>query len=707
MFKPGEPALVDPQYLKERGREELSPEVEVVSYQGPVLKRLVGVRFKGGVATAIPEVNLSRPLPEEIQRSEIDLRVEALLLKEKTSGIESDLKWVLHGGVEALVRELLKNPATLFSDWRGHFKDGKDFTRAVWGFKQDISHIQLFDITLGQALDLKEVFADPGAPPLPEPIRIRRGMYFRCPSCGNRLQMGTDGRRFYVMGDPCEFPKGFEVSEWELNVPSGKLVVANDLRDWYPIDGDFDIETERGLHETAMAYAEAGMSHAFVGNTCPGVYRERRKGSYSIKNSRSSKNIASICTDLWWYSLCDYEDLKRRGAYYTPDNDMDDYLEKFCSVVDVKPGVYRFRHYNGVDRDEQTVRFADFKWVREPEPYKDFISEEEGKESSVEMILAAHMNACPSLFLPGRPGGEYKDRIPYDECTPKQQARAVAQVADHLMCTLGNGVEWHPNGFPRTRIPKGTEPVTVPSFGREHWYPFSGGYGVIPQAAGIKASGYAPQTKLDMPLAPGFVLLALNICQSIISYGQSPRLNMDVWPPTYMKGQVRHQMHLCAESYRALRKKYPNLVWDKDFDAWMNEWLVKEWIERFDLGPDHPPKYMWPPKPKNEKTGEFFEFELAPNGTLVRYESTSKEFGDVWYSDEKSRTPRHLVGRVVGPAEATNIGSLLEVTFDYGTDYMRGTEVRFAIRKEDLSKVRQFDDPEEYQRLLGELSESP
>jgi|APSaa5957512622_1039677.scaffolds.fasta_scaffold282395_1 hypothetical protein len=40
--------------------------------------------------------------------------------------------------------------------------------------------------------------------------------------------------------------------------------------------------------------------------------------------------------------------------------------------------------------------------------------------------------------------------------------------------------------------------------------------------------------------------------------------------------------------------------------------------------------------------------------------------------------------------------------FEYGVPHMMDT--RLAFRVEDLTAVRQFDDPEEYQSLLAECS---
>ena len=54
-----------------------------------------------------------------------------------------------------------------------------------------------------------------------------------------------------------------------IEIPSGKLVCANDLREEFPLerDDDFDINETVGIKQTIEAYGKSKMFHGFVGNS--------------------------------------------------------------------------------------------------------------------------------------------------------------------------------------------------------------------------------------------------------------------------------------------------------------------------------------------------------------------------------------------------------------------------------------------------------
>jgi hypothetical protein len=204
-----------------------------------------------------------------------------------------------------------------------------------------------------------------------------------CPSCGvQRFDLETNGQALRLSGERCSLPNGFPLNEWELNVPSGKMVVANDLREWFPLPvEESDCGTVIGSRAISNAYAAVGLAHASVGNSCPGVYRVA-DGRYKVACEPADdyvplagappfegERVAIICTDLWWYSLCDFDEIERR-------------IEKFggvgsrgrYEVIDVKPGVYRFRHNDDArsNRGQAEVLFSTFEWVRESDPVQSF-----------------------------------------------------------------------------------------------------------------------------------------------------------------------------------------------------------------------------------------------------------------------------------------------------------------------------------------------
>lgn len=107
-----------------------------------------------------------------------------------------------------------------------------------------------------------------------------------------------------------------------LNVPSGKMVFADSLPGFETL-GDFDVNTVEGKMKQTMAMAEIGCAHAYVGNSCPSIYRVNFKKfivaevGWTKKTGRKlpgpGKDVGSITTDLWWYSFADLQEFVRRS----------------------------------------------------------------------------------------------------------------------------------------------------------------------------------------------------------------------------------------------------------------------------------------------------------------------------------------------------------------------------------------------------------
>lgn len=81
-------------------------------------------------------------------------------------------------------------------------------------------------------------------------------------------------------------------------------------------------------------------------------YDEDTEDEYSVPGER----VAGICTDLWWYSIVDYNDYIRRTG---------EEPGKWCYIVDVKPGTYRVTHrYHLLDRNaNNTDHYAIISWI--------------------------------------------------------------------------------------------------------------------------------------------------------------------------------------------------------------------------------------------------------------------------------------------------------------------------------------------------------
>lgn len=272
-----------------------------------------------------------------------------------------------------------------------------------------------------------------------------------CYECGQYLKIATDGLNFWV-ADPCECPEEGPI-EFELNVPSGSIVYADNLSPAFHVLGMHNINTRLGLIRTTLDHAAIGCAHGYVGNSCPGIYQKDGKGDRFVIGDRKlgyrKKHIrvGSICTDLWWYSLADADEFFRRGG-------TEDMIQGRFNVV---PGVYKFSHTYGsiYAKGREQAAYAAFKKVREPDPVKDYLESFRALNLTAGQVAAQSMKRWPTLY--GGPDG-------------------VQRVADQTFVVIGGCEDWHPNGFPIWQPDNDStiEPVEIPKFDKSYkWYPVS------------------------------------------------------------------------------------------------------------------------------------------------------------------------------------------------------------------------------------------
>jgi hypothetical protein len=94
--------------------------------------------------------------------------------------------------------------------------------------------------------------------------------------------------------------------------------------------------------------AAIGCAYGPVSNSCPGLYRTG-PDTYVIANPDCEEEspslsddtlLAGICTDLWAYSIPDFEHWTSRGGTAEKLNGAE-------TIVEVRPGTYRFTHHSG------------------------------------------------------------------------------------------------------------------------------------------------------------------------------------------------------------------------------------------------------------------------------------------------------------------------------------------------------------------------
>ncbi|MER0476828.1 hypothetical protein ABR737_00395 [Streptomyces sp. Edi2] len=198
---------------------------------------------------------------------------------------------------------------------------------------------------LPKRADKVMVFAEPGEEPFVAGVR------WRCATCDEPPTYVVRDGTVHVQ-DPCPYPNGI-TTEITLDVPSGKLIVTDDLRDVYDVDfhAGASYGTALGEAQVIKAMAALGCAYGPVGNTSPGLYRTQEKDSYVIASPTLDDNdipslpkedrLAQIDTALWAYSIADYEGWKAKGG--APGQKL---LGEY-TVVDVTPGTYKFSHHTG------------------------------------------------------------------------------------------------------------------------------------------------------------------------------------------------------------------------------------------------------------------------------------------------------------------------------------------------------------------------
>ncbi|MGW4890756.1 hypothetical protein ACWEQL_00580 [Kitasatospora sp. NPDC004240] len=207
----------------------------------------------------------------------------------------------------------------------------------------------------------------PGWVPMP---RVLAPHLFDCAMCGALPEVEVTDAAVLIKG-PCPYPDGIQTTEITIDVPSGKLAVADSLRPVYDWDhGKFvSYNSALGQAQAVQAMAEIGCAFGWVGNSDPGLYRTG-PDRYVIASPELDDNdepslpgatcLAEICTDLWAFSIADFEDWKTRGGDLS-------LLGWKVNVVDVAPGTYRFTLHTGRrgfdPNAAETVIFADIERI--------------------------------------------------------------------------------------------------------------------------------------------------------------------------------------------------------------------------------------------------------------------------------------------------------------------------------------------------------
>lgn len=406
-----------------------------------------------------------------------------------------------------------------------------DVTTLLWKIPQDLRGHKVHREPIIPTL----IKRDPALEPLKEALRnaqlidwvpVKAGTIATvCDNCGQDIEVfESDGLTVRVK-EPCPNPQGVFPLVTELNVPSGKLVIANDLRKEFPYpDKASHYNTSFGSAEITKDYAEIGLAYGFIGNTDPSFKRVRgKKNSYRIA---TGPGLVKIHTSLWWYSICDADEFVRRGGNPTDH-----------SVVAVKPGVYQITN---MKYNYNTKEFATFDWIRPPDPVQD---------------LDRKYN---SMFV--TPYDYAFDHFEFCAYRLEWGIQAWQEALDECLFTSSDET-WHTKGFPLCGISHQEKQETMPLL--RGCYPWYGSlkYSVIRKIA----SG-------ELYANDDWVLACLNSLQCFISFGNTR--------------QKDSALTDALDCFRLLAKRHPHLV-DETYRRWVEDGDRADlWIQK--LSRDEP-----------------------------------------------------------------------------------------------------------------------
>lgn len=151
----------------------------------------------------------------------------------------------------------------------------------------------------------------------------------------------------------------------EIDVPSGRLIAADDLRsvEHFDVERPFCLESGVGMDAWARVFAEqANTAYAFVGNSSPLITRQT-DGTIEVASPEWGDDpdvpelldaevvLAHISTEIWATMLTDYRNWVDHGgiAMETRHGGLGG---TGFTALDVEPGKYRwtvFSHVDGFD----------------------------------------------------------------------------------------------------------------------------------------------------------------------------------------------------------------------------------------------------------------------------------------------------------------------------------------------------------------------
>lgn len=424
-----------------------------------------------------------------------------------------------------------------------------------------------------------------------------------CSYCGEPVIVSYDGENV-IASVACNFPGGIKEVEFELDIPSGKMVFANDLRKWFAVQFDFNVNTHSGKLKTIMSYESIGMAHGFVGNSCPGVYKiDNRHLSISggapeigeeVWNDEAQddlplskedadkiippgKLVGGICTDLWWYSVVDYNDFKRR--FIDMGNSLTEfksYIKDRCDVVKVDPGIYKFKHFFDADDWENHNKinipnhYALISWSRDPEKI-DYYAKYKKMDYTIGQCYLAAIAEYPPLYgfkeeeLPNSLSMKERVEILYSFPIDRIE-KSVAKFYSIIFCDFDRGA-WHPSGWCSSYpVPLDTPDFTLPLLTIKHQWP-----DMDKKYCGLFLASTGEESDLGskvFTLNESFLNSAYDMCYAILEFGSTARKSYPSMSAVFRKEEFRikeekNRQKITLDALKNLNERFPKTIPDR------------------------------------------------------------------------------------------------------------------------------------------------
>ena len=162
------------------------------------------------------------------------------------------------------------------------------------------------------------------------------GHFGECNECGENISYAFNGKEIVPVKLSENRDEIFNCKvnktelEFEIDFPTGNLLCADsipymrEVMEYLNLDEQaHTLNSTKGTYERIENYASVNMFHIYVGNTCPTLWLNN--DTLAVGNSiepniepddeenelkplgKDSKDIAFICTDLWWATIVDEE----------------------------------------------------------------------------------------------------------------------------------------------------------------------------------------------------------------------------------------------------------------------------------------------------------------------------------------------------------------------------------------------------------------